>query len=90
MKTYVLEVTVTISVSASSEEEASKAVAEMLKFKKALKGSYRWTDPVIANLEQDEPKNIPGFCKTCRRDTNAPLFDGCINADCPHGYKPCL
>lgn len=30
------------------------------------------------------------ICKVCRRNMRSPLFDGCMNEDCPHGHKPCL
>lgn len=31
-----------------------------------------------------------GICDTCHRNTNAPFFDGCMNAKCPHGFEPCF
>ncbi len=30
------------------------------------------------------------ICPTCKRNTKAPLFDGCMLAKCPKGYTPCL
>jgi hypothetical protein len=30
------------------------------------------------------------WCSTCRRNTAAPLFDGCMLANCPRGFEPCL
>jgi hypothetical protein len=28
-------------------------------------------------------------CKTCGRNTQAPLFDGCMTPNCPRGFTPC-
>lgn len=30
------------------------------------------------------------ICKKCERNIDAPLFDGCMNKNCPHGFEPCF
>ncbi len=30
------------------------------------------------------------ICTVCRRNINAPLFSGCMNPKCPHGFEPCF
>lgn len=41
-------------------------------------------------LPKKKKKKKSPFCPECHRNTKAPLFDGCMNTDCPYGYKPCL
>lgn len=52
--------------------------------------------------EKDDPKPDERFlqrsksseefviCTQCHRNINAPLFDGCMNRGCPHGFEPCF
>lgn len=45
------------------------------------------------HIQDGEPDKslLPRICTVCWRDTQAPLFDGCMNENrCPYGFKPCL
>lgn len=33
---------------------------------------------------------LPRVCALCHRNTHAPLFDGCMDAECPYGFTPCM
>jgi hypothetical protein len=57
-------------------------------------------DPVFDSKTQlwtiqrpgEDPETLPRICQKCRRDTQFPLFDGCMpgGPHCPYGFEPCL
>jgi autonomous glycyl radical cofactor GrcA len=42
------------------------------------------------HLKVIKRETVEKMCTTCDRDLNAPLFDGCMCPECPHGFEPCL
>ena len=56
-------------------------------------------EPPLSPRRRDEMEIVPfqlkeikpsPICKQCKRNTQAPLFDGCMSANCPLGFEPCL
>lgn len=51
----------------------------------------RSRDRAIVNKLTAQAKAYAGsWCSTCERDTQSPMFDGCMLPKCPRGFGPCL
>lgn len=50
-----------------------------------------WQDvPDVRETTLKDFKAVNPVCEECHRNTQAPLFDGCMTPNCPRGYEPCL
>lgn len=65
--------------------ECADSTDEIMKEIATIDRVAKWLD-----TEGRKASTVPSFCKTCSRNTKAPLFDGCMTPNCPRGYQPCL